>query len=150
MEDDLKEKRDCLAVGGNEYYLRQNKASLRTPPVTAFLIETRSLFLSKGNTCTLGEIASGDLPRGSWYLPGKLVQPKRNAMKLRCSASALRDPYDSFWISTRIEDAGDCDGSVCGRFTVDAQGEPEYPRPHHHLVVSGAMPEAGPRFYSIL
>ena len=70
-------------------------------------------------------------------------------MKLRCSGAALRDPWDSVWTNVSTEDAGDCDGSVCGQFAVDDFGEQLYPRPHHHLVVSGAEPEASARFYVI-
>lgn len=70
-------------------------------------------------------------------------------MKIRASASELRDPKDSHLTNVRTEDGGDCDGSKCGRLYVDEFGEEQYPRPHHHLVESGVMPEAGPRFHFV-
>lgn len=70
-------------------------------------------------------------------------------MKIRGSASELRDPKDSTLTNVRIEDGGDCDGSVCRQLDFDEFGEELYPMPHHHLVESGVMPEAGPRFYPI-
>jgi hypothetical protein len=71
------------------------------------------------------------------------------AIKLTASRAELRDPSDSQVPRVRVEDAGDCDGSVCGLGGKDESGVWCYPDPHYHLVESGLMPEAGPRIYAI-
>ena len=69
--------------------------------------------------------------------------------KMVIPAATLRDPKDSQELLIKLEDAGDCDGSVCGQLYVDRNGEESYPDPHHHLIESGREPEAGPRIYPV-
>jgi len=59
------------------------------------------------------------------------------------------DPGDSARTLIREEDGAHCDGTVCGQGGSDEDGEWVQPLPHHHIVVSGEEPKAGPRFYSI-
>jgi hypothetical protein len=68
---------------------------------------------------------------------------------LRASRAELRDPGDSQVTMTCNENAGDCDGSICGLGRKDEAGEWWDPGPHHHLVESGLMPQAGPRVWPI-
>jgi hypothetical protein len=70
-------------------------------------------------------------------------------MKITIPAEALRDPEQSETLLIRNEDAGDCDGSVCGLLGFDERGEECYPGPHHHLVEAGQNPQAGPRIHPV-
>jgi len=70
-------------------------------------------------------------------------------VKIVGSRASLRGPSESSVVLVRVEDGGDCDGSLCGSMRFSSDGEPELPDPHHHLVISGRAPEAGPRWFPI-
>ena len=64
-------------------------------------------------------------------------------MKLHISAASIRAPELSDVTKLHYEYAEDCDETLC------VGQEAEWPTPHFHLVVSGAEPDAGPRYFSI-
>ena len=70
-------------------------------------------------------------------------------MKLSFPRSALRNPRDSKEVYLRMEEAVDCDGSMCSRTVHDADGELDPLPPHYHLIAFGRIPDAGPRCYAI-
>ena len=64
--------------------------------------------------------------------------------------ASQRDPADSAEITIAIEEAGLCDGSVCGTTGVPGHdGELDLLAPHWHMIEKGRSPEAGPRCYPI-
>jgi hypothetical protein len=70
-------------------------------------------------------------------------------MRLDFSAASQRDPAESAEITIAIEEAGLCDGSVCGTAAPGQDGELELLAPHWHMIEKGRSPEAGPRCYPI-
>ena len=71
------------------------------------------------------------------------------ALIISIPVETLRDPNDSASKLVRNEDAAYCDGIVCGQAFQDEDGEMIEPNPHHHVVVSGEEPKAGPRYFPI-
>lgn len=70
-------------------------------------------------------------------------------MRLGFSAASQRDPAESAEIAIAIEEAGLCDGSVCGTAGAGQDDELELLAPHWHMIEKGRSPEAGPRCYPI-
>jgi hypothetical protein len=70
-------------------------------------------------------------------------------MRLGFSAASQRDPAESAEITIAIEEAGLCDGSVCGTAVPGQDGESELLAAHWHMIEKGRSPEAGPRCYPI-
>lgn len=71
------------------------------------------------------------------------------SVRIRCSAASLRDPNESAQTLIAQEQAIDCDGSQCGFTLVSEDGDWESLPPHWHLIVTGKLPDAGPRHYPI-
>lgn len=69
--------------------------------------------------------------------------------RISFSAASLRDPMESANPLVALEEAVYCDGSECGFTEFSEDGELELLRPHWHVVLTGTMPEAGPRRYPI-
>ena len=69
-------------------------------------------------------------------------------MRLGASAASQPDP-ESAEITIAIEEAGLCDGSVCGAAVPGQDGELELLARHWHMIEKGRSPEAGPRCYQI-
>lgn len=64
-------------------------------------------------------------------------------------AEDLRNPFDSNETNVSIEDAPDCDGSVCGNVCADTDGHKVSPGPHFHIVLIGKKPQTSPRRYLV-
>lgn len=69
-------------------------------------------------------------------------------MIIRIPVEALRDPFDSATTLIGLDDAADCDGSVCAEAYL-CDGDPVEPGPHHHIVVSGEEPSASRRCFAV-
>jgi len=67
---------------------------------------------------------------------------------IKVTRADLRDPQYSEVTLVRGEDAAHCEGGVC-RELFRVGDEESGPGPHHHLVVSGEIPTASPRYYAV-
>ena len=67
---------------------------------------------------------------------------------MRMTPQDLRNPRDSKFTLSRIEDAADCYGEACGNYH-EENGIALKPRPHSHLIVTGREPATAPRRYAI-
>lgn len=70
-------------------------------------------------------------------------------MRITIKLEDVRDPMNSCGTGLWIEDAADCDGSVCGSLASDPDGSVIYPPLHHHIVVKGQNPETTPRRFLV-
>jgi len=65
-------------------------------------------------------------------------------MAIRFLARNIGDPRESELTTVLIEPAPDCDGVECNSCVQGDDGELQTLLPHHHMLVSGQNPEAGP------
>ncbi len=70
-------------------------------------------------------------------------------MRIAIKLEDIRNPMNSCDTVLWIEQAFDCDGSVCGNLFGDLNGNKICPPPHQHIVVAGRRPEASARYFLI-
>ena len=61
----------------------------------------------------------------------------------------IRDPMKSEITMVGEESAAHCDGTSCGRYHEDEEGNPLEPELHYHQVVYGINPDTSKRRYPI-